>query len=235
MLNNFKERPHYDLKIYNKKITIGNIIKKTGRQKSIGKSPKKDISRQVYNNVYKGAFTDTFSTNGNISINILCNDTKNIKRFLYELAKYENYYNINQKEKIAELLFGESLVELQFKRFRSFITYLFNKLKNEKEDFDPELLFSHMIFINSKSIETTEFEKVIMENMQGNFGRMLANYADFDYYDLLEPVLLSDIEKYLNDKKIIKYLGFKDHTEFLEYIDNFIKRNVKKVKDFKET
>ena len=216
----FSSLPTYNFSESNKKSTTKNLLLVEGKCKFIGrKNLERDIDRSINNGMFKVAYLSSFDSISDIYVNLVCLEMREIKYFLTEIAKYENYFKKIDKHKIAQCIWGNNFRKIDVNRY---IPVVEAYIKNMKLDrvFDTERLFVNFF---TQSLPKESISREISKTI-------LSGYKEFADKSISE-LLLKTPEEVLLNKELISLIDFQP-KEFVNYLSDFRKKNLRKIKNF---
>jgi len=192
-----------------------------GRVKSIGKYLINELDRSLQNKVIKDTYLDSLSSPNVITGCMSCFDDSNIKRFLVEISRYTDHFNLygsKYKKQIAQIIWGKTSVDIDYERLEGVTESISDYLK-DKEDFN----FTGLVDATVKSIQPEGVVKKLRGAERSEFTNlMLTNlFSEFEAPEnILKKALLSNENGLLNNKEeMLTSCGYNTSKDFLSDVD----------------
>jgi len=233
----YSSLPTYSYSISNKESTTKNLLLIEGRKKIIGNSLRKDIERSIDNGTFTGSYLSSFDDFSDIHVNLVCLEREKIRRFLIEIAKYEKYFKISDKNQIAKCIWGDDLEKIDYERYRPILTSLKEKMEREKglttRDMFVKAIPIELSEHTPKGIASEEVQQMITTAFKLLRTEDIQKISTNSFDEFITNSFLLRAEERLLDEKILSLFNFSDREDLLSFVEPLCNKRVTKIKDFK--
>lgn len=224
----FSDLSRYYFSKSNDFVSSKNLLLIEGRSKSIAKKTLfKEINKSIENSIFKGSYFASFADHSDIYVNLVCLEKSQIKHFLIEVGRYENYYKKADKNQIAQCIWGNHFGKIDFDRYNYVMEKLFAGLMQKDELF--------FLKIAGQSFKKSFIKKLLEEHEsleERPFREFLQEIMPL-IRDLTRDTLLINPEDKLFDENFLQGLNFSNQQAFLSFVKTLCDKRVSTVKDFK--
>ncbi|MDO9575923.1 MAG: hypothetical protein Q7J55_05295 [bacterium] len=219
--------------------TSQNLLFIEGKKKSISNFFKRDINRSIDDGIFKGSYLKSFDDISDIHVNLIGLNEEKIRRFLIEIAEYEKYFKISNKNQIAKCIWGNCFDKIDFDRYKPIIKCLKEKMEKENILSFETVLDTITDMENGhlpKGITSDEVKRMIITlfKLSKTIGGQKDIMLSMNIIDMfINKGFLQDPEDVLLKEELITSLGFQTIRDFLKFVASVCNKRVTRVPDFK--